>query len=58
MSLTEDLRRPHDGGQLGLRQVGGGDGAIGESGEAAGLTAVPPGADTSQQPLLTAPQHA
>jgi hypothetical protein len=30
----------------------------GESGEAAGLTAVPPGADTSQQPLLTAPQHA
>jgi hypothetical protein len=30
----------------------------GESGEAAGLTAVPGGDDTSQQPLLTAPQHA
>jgi hypothetical protein len=28
------------------------------SGAAAGLTAVPPGGDTSQQPLLTAPQHA
>jgi hypothetical protein len=30
----------------------------GESGEAAGLTAVPGGGDPSQQPLLTAPQHA
>jgi hypothetical protein len=30
----------------------------GESGAAAGLTAVAPGGDPSQQPLLTAPQHA
>jgi hypothetical protein len=43
-----------DAAQLAQAMAGFGGG----SGEAAGLTAVPPGGDTSQHPLLTTPQHA